>query len=87
MPMVVAQFRALIVGQSAKTLTTKVTKVDEAKRLKLRPSWYFVSLVVNGFAGCPVKLTHYPGRSITCIAGLLNTSHLIGIVGITKPTV
>jgi hypothetical protein len=26
-------------------------------------------LVVNGFAGCPVKLTHDPGHSITCIAG------------------
>ena len=68
-PWVVAQFLALLVGQSAKALTTKVTKVHEGKRLKLRPSWYFVSLVVNSFAGCPVKLTHY--------LGLCNLAHSV----------
>jgi hypothetical protein len=56
-------------GSVCKSVNHEVTKVHEGKRLKLRPSWYFVFLVVNGFAGCPVKLTHDPGHSITCIAG------------------
>jgi len=55
------------VGQFAKPLTTKATKVHEGNAWDQRPSWYFVSLVVQGFVGCIVKLTQYRGwRSRLC---------------------
>ena len=57
------------VGQFAKPLTTKDTKVHEGNTLDQKPSWYFVALVVQAFQGCVVKLTKLPDSSISCKKG------------------
>jgi hypothetical protein len=40
-----------VVDQSARALTTKATKVHEGNARDQKPSWYFVSLVVQAFWG------------------------------------
>jgi large subunit ribosomal protein L34 len=54
------------VGQFAKPLTTKATRVHEGNARDQKPSWYFVSLVVQAFAGLHRETDPLPPQSPVC---------------------